>query len=198
MTELLLSCDDIEVNVRDYSGQTPLMLAARDGHYAVIELLVSHSSVVDAHIKSHDGSTALMYAAEAGHEQIVKHLLSYKGTDVNAKDKQIVEHLLSYKGTDVNAKDIASNTSLYSAVALGHEKVVKLLLAHSEIDLGIEDGGAQDAFYQVERLAKAAFNKPRLRRERKISIGWTEQRETVCQTSLKLLHVAIEQRSEMT
>ncbi|CAD6570606.1 MAG: hypothetical protein ASARMPRED_003799 [Alectoria sarmentosa] len=51
----------------------------------------------------------------------------------------IVELLLSQEGIDVIAKDIAGTTALYAAAAQGDKDIMKLLLAHTEIDLGSED-----------------------------------------------------------
>ncbi len=98
----------------------------------------------------------------------------------------------------MNAKDTAGDTPLYSSVARGRVDVVKLLLAHTKIDLGIDDDKAQDASAQVEQLAEAAFTKPRRVRPNEIDTGlmWTEQSHDGRQASLKLLRAAIEERSQ--
>lgn len=84
-----------DVNVRDSSGITPLMLAAKGhrpnekspeatDHPDVVRLLLANGANVNATADS--GFQALFWAARYGHAEVVKVLIE-SGADVNAKDK---------------------------------------------------------------------------------------------------------------
>ncbi|PVH68556.1 ankyrin, partial [Cadophora sp. DSE1049] len=61
----------VEVDAKSMFGWTPLWWAARNGHEAIVKLLLETGKVeVDA--KDEDGRTPLSWAAENGHEAIVK------------------------------------------------------------------------------------------------------------------------------
>src|SRR5204863_344259 len=95
------------INLKDSTGQTPLSWSARNGHEAVVRLLLlEHKADVDA--KDNDGRTALHQAAGNGHEAVVRLLL--------------LEHK-----ADVDAKAGVGRTALHWAARNGHEAVVRLL-----------------------------------------------------------------------
>ena len=83
-----------------------LILAARDGHAAIVERLLAAGADVNG-VGENDWN-ALMLAAREGHTAIVERLLA--------------------AGADVNAKDYAGNTALILAADRGHTAIVKLLL----------------------------------------------------------------------
>ena len=83
-----------------------LILAARDGHAAIVERLLAAGADVNG-VDENDWN-ALMLAAREGHTAIVERLLA--------------------AGADVNAKDYAGNTALILAADRGHTAIVKLLL----------------------------------------------------------------------
>ena len=58
-------------NERGPEGETPLMLAARNGRVDAIKVLLDHKADVNAKDKLR-GTTALMWAAEQGHPDAVK------------------------------------------------------------------------------------------------------------------------------
>ena len=78
------------VDARDFSGFTPLMVAAREGHTDCARLLIQRGadflSLPDDGSKNLLGSTAAHYAAERGHEGVLLALLD-AGCGVDVKDK---------------------------------------------------------------------------------------------------------------
>ena len=95
------------------NGYTPLFLASREGHHAVVQALLEASA--DAKVVSSTGSTSLMLAAASGNVPTVK-LLIDAGADVHARetargqtalmfaaayDRAAVIDLLLQKGADV-------------------------------------------------------------------------------------------------
>jgi len=140
-----------DVNAKDKTGDTPLTLAAANGHLETVALLLERGAAVDgkSEKKSCDrtgcsvGQTALSLAAGAGHLEIVKRLIA-KGADVNGRasegstplmvaaasgHRKIVQVLLE-AGADVNAKNKHGSTALgYAAGYPRHPDIVKLLIA---------------------------------------------------------------------
>ncbi|XP_014553834.1 hypothetical protein COCVIDRAFT_28984 [Bipolaris victoriae FI3] len=103
---LLLAADSAMVNSKDDHGTTPLIIAAEQGHYEMIEMLVDKGADVNA--QSGYYGNALQAASAVGHKEIAMLLLD-KGADVNAQS--------GYYG---NALQVAS--------ANGHKEIAMLLL----------------------------------------------------------------------
>ena len=67
--EELVKTPGIDLNVKDDSGDTSLLLAARFGHDHVTRALLAAGA--DAQLRSKDGKTPLMLAIDGGHEEVV-------------------------------------------------------------------------------------------------------------------------------
>ena len=67
------------------------MLAAQDGHWTVVDLLLARGAQVN--VKDNNGVTALMLASRNGRVEVVQALLA-KGAEINAKDKDGATALL--------------------------------------------------------------------------------------------------------
>ena len=121
--------------------ENALLVASRQGHYKIVELLLSHGADVNA--QGGPYGNALQAASYKGHKTTVKLLLSH-GADVNAQGgpygnalqaasykghKTTVKLLLS-PGADVNAQGGLYGNALQTASYDGHETTVKLLLSH--------------------------------------------------------------------
>ncbi|OQR99420.1 ankyrin-1-like, partial [Thraustotheca clavata] len=74
LVNLLLHCNDVQVNKESRDRSTPLHEAARNGHLDVMQALVSAGAELNA--KNKDGWTPLHEAARNGHLDIVKSLLA--------------------------------------------------------------------------------------------------------------------------
>jgi Ankyrin repeats (3 copies) len=101
-TLLERQCD---INLKDKNGQTPLSWAARNGHEAVVKLLLDRSADVESR-DDEDGRTPLSWAAKNGHDAVVKLLLD--------------------RSADIESKSRYGRTPLSYTAEEGHEVVVKL------------------------------------------------------------------------
>ena len=115
----LMLAAGINPNSATKSSETPLCMAAREGHAEVVKLLLAAPGI-DVNKAYAAGWTPLSWAAREGHAEVVK-------------------LLLAAPGIDVNKADAAGWTPLYHAAWGGHAEVVKLLLAAPGIDVNKTD-----------------------------------------------------------
>ncbi|KAI9845534.1 MAG: hypothetical protein M1838_001702 [Thelocarpon superellum] len=153
VVRLLVDRDDVEVDSKDQSGQTPLSWAARGGHEAVVKLLVDRDDV-EADSKDYYGQTPLSWAARGGQEAVVKLLLDRDDVEADSDDRDdqtplawaaqlgheaAVKLLVDRDDVDVNARDQEGQTPLSWAARGGHEAVVKLLIHQNDIEADSKD-----------------------------------------------------------
>ena len=81
MVKLLVACADIEVDMKDKYGCSPLSYAAADGHEVVVKLLVPRGDIAELNSKNKDGHLLLSYATQYGHEAMVKILVAWDNAD---------------------------------------------------------------------------------------------------------------------
>lgn len=78
MVELLLSKDDIQVNLAYNDGATPLLIAAHEGHHRVVDLLLNTNDI-KVNQAMNMGGTPLLFATKNGHNKVIKSLLRKDG-----------------------------------------------------------------------------------------------------------------------
>ncbi|XP_065334532.1 uncharacterized protein LOC135935876 [Cloeon dipterum] len=110
--------DDDVLNAKNDSGETPLLLACRNGWCRAAELLLSRN--VEVNVSDANGKTAMHYAAEYVNLYLLK-LLHEKGVDLTLRDN---------KG--MNALHHAAEKGNLSLVKLLHEKGVDLTLTDNQ------------------------------------------------------------------
>ncbi|RYP10462.1 hypothetical protein DL764_000645 [Monosporascus ibericus] len=144
----------ISADSKDKHGQTPLFLAAEQGHEAVVELLVERDDV-EADSKDEDGQTPLLLAARKGHEAVVKLLVERDDVETDSKDENgrtplswaaewraeaVVKLLVGRNDVETDSKDEDGRTPLSWAAERGHEAVVKLLVGRDDVETDSKDG----------------------------------------------------------
>ncbi|KAK3348739.1 hypothetical protein B0T25DRAFT_228699 [Lasiosphaeria hispida] len=118
-TAKLLLDDGADVAVTDKGGRTPLIAASGEGHVSMVRLLLAASMANVDSKGSKDGRTALSWAAANGRQAVAQLLLSTGKVDTDSKDNN-------------------GRTPLHGATEIGHEAIMRLLLAEGA------DGNAKD------------------------------------------------------
>jgi ankyrin repeat protein len=151
----LLSSSDMDINVRDPAGETPLHWAARNCQAEVVEELLTHSNII-ADASNLRGRTPLSLAAESGHAVVVALLLERKDVDANGKDtfhlksplwraidgrhENVARMLLAQPSVDVNSPGTArGQTPLWRAASNGDARMVQLLCEQPGVDVNAPD-----------------------------------------------------------
>ncbi|KAF0700108.1 Aste57867_9339 [Aphanomyces stellatus] len=126
VVEVLLSKQDIDVNVKFGCRETPLMHCS---NAAVTQLLLKHPNIHDNNLQ--DYHTALTSAAWNGRADVVDVLLRQPTIQVNLTNE-------------------ANETALYVAIQQGHTDSVRLLLAKDGIDVNQTTRGLTYLILAVE------------------------------------------------
>jgi uncharacterized protein len=126
-------------------GYTPLLIASRNGHAALVDALLAGGA--DPNLATSNGATPLMMAAQGGNADVVKALIA-KGADVNAKEK------------------VKNETALMIAASYGRADVIRALTAHGAdlaattkvLDMAVfnKEEGERLAQFQQQQAAQAA------------------------------------------
>ena len=102
--DVLLGDQNIDVDLSNKSGETPLMMAAIDGNLPLVKtLVIGHKAQLD-----HIGWTPLHYACAKGHLEVAEFLIT--------------------NGAILDSMSLGNTTPLMMAVQSGNEQLVKLLL----------------------------------------------------------------------
>lgn len=146
----------IDLEIEDECGQTALNIAARNGHFDIVELLLSlryttsgndsskanQTQRVSVNHADRDGWTPLRSASWGGHAEVVKLLLQHPECKIDLADKEqrtalraaawsghedILRTLIA-SGANVNSVDKQGRTSLIAASYMGHYEIVEILL----------------------------------------------------------------------
>ncbi|KAG6545914.1 hypothetical protein Mapa_012569 [Marchantia paleacea] len=103
----LASHPDVEVDARDSSRRTPLMIASANGHALAASILLRFRA--DARLQDKNKETCLHAAASKG-------------------STRVLATLLTIESLDIDALDVNKNTALIIACEFGHIEAVKQIL----------------------------------------------------------------------
>ncbi|EAU87050.2 ankyrin repeat domain-containing protein 50 [Coprinopsis cinerea okayama7 len=159
LVQELLKFGDLDVNVRDGWGNTPLIHAARRNIPDTVNRLLQ-SVGIQVNVANGDGHTALMVASRIGHGTIVKQLLQFNGINVVAVDGRgntaaclaaeygrgdVVEPLFQAQEAVLNMPNDQGQTPLILASSYGHANTVLRLIQSGKVDLNAVDHSGSTA-----------------------------------------------------
>ncbi|GFF94054.1 hypothetical protein IFM60648_10288 [Aspergillus lentulus] len=152
--DLLLTQENIDVNIRNMHGETAMWRAAYAGRGSAVERLLQRNDLeIDVPDTFH-GITPFALAVANGNISIAKALLDTNRVNINFRDawgrtplhyavlskhKPSVLLLLDTNRVNINFRDAQGRTPLHHAVPLKHKPSVLLLLSRKEIDIQIQD-----------------------------------------------------------
>lgn len=144
----LLKDKKININAKDQTGATALMLAAINGNDDVVNLLIK--SKANLELKSNEGETALSFAVSNDNAGIAKKLIT-AGADTNIilvgdegdnilmrsilSDKDLSQLIIQKNKSLVNKKNKLGETALFTAARYG---------TTTEIDFLVKNGAQKD------------------------------------------------------
>lgn len=95
----------LDVNaVSGYGGSTPLLSAAENGHYRLVDLLVDFGAYIEA--EDRNGKTPLMAAAIKQHYRVVKRLLDRGANPLNRSYFEMDAYQLAEREKDAKLIDL--------------------------------------------------------------------------------------------
>ena len=137
---------DIDVNLKDTVGRTPLHIAAEKGNMDVVMFLIENGANVN--VADVNGNTPLVFIInKAGNLKVIQRLLE-KGARVNVQNRtgetalmyaawhghSAVVQLLLENRADVTLKNRQGRTALTLAESKGHQEIVEDAQSGNEID----------------------------------------------------------------
>jgi len=142
----LLKIKDININIQDKEGQTPLMLAIKRNHQPIIIELINHGA--DLNIQDKDGKTALMLAIMDINQSMAIKLMD-GSADLNIRDKNgktalmfaiskgdaNMTHKLIDRHVDLNIKDANGATPLMIARSERNWNIARMLIENGALDM---------------------------------------------------------------
>ena len=108
---------DVDVNMGDFEGCTPLHHAVKEPHVLNAEMLITSGAQVDA--RDYRGMTPLQHIFHSDNTEMAQLLLKYKG--------------------DINAQDLDGRSTLSTAVEVGNDEMVQFLLQDPHISVNLAD-----------------------------------------------------------
>ena len=119
----LLLESKVNIQARDGTDNTPLILASEGGHVEVVDILLQHGSCVDCHNSL--GYNALMKACEKGHVKVAEMLIERGAHDETKVENRTIQPKI------LNTVVTRQLTPLMLAIIKqppGYEDLIKLLL----------------------------------------------------------------------
>ncbi|KAN0074233.1 Ankyrin repeat-containing domain protein [Elaphomyces granulatus] len=169
--ELLLEREDIDINLPDNSGWTPLFFACSPYDLPMTKLLLDRPDI-DVNRQNNEGHTALCHVISRNNLKAAKHLLEREDIDINLPDNNgwtplffacsyydlpIAKLLLDHPDIDVNRQNDEGRTALCHAISRNNLNAAKLLLEREDIDINRPDNNGCTALFWACSIGDDAY-----------------------------------------
>ena len=156
----LLAMGKWDLNETDMWGSTAILCAAREGHWAIVKILLTQEEATPD-TKDMMGRTPLSWAAEGGDEDVLKILLGREDVTPDTADKDgrtplswaagngekdVVKILLGRDDVAHDTADKDGRTLLSWAAGNGWKDVVKILLERDDVTFNTADKDGRTPF----------------------------------------------------
>jgi len=151
--EILLEQNDVNPDIADQNGRTPLSWAASHGNAKVVKMLLERNDV-NPDTPDRRSRTPILWAVIYGHEEVVEILLERNGINPDVADESgrtplsraatgeqegIVEMLLGRGDVNPDRADHCGRTPLSFAAEYGFIEAVGILLKRNDVNPGKAD-----------------------------------------------------------
>ncbi|XP_037418734.1 ankyrin repeat-containing protein ITN1-like [Triticum dicoccoides] len=149
----------------DRNKNTPIRLAVLFNKTEVLRVLLQHDCSLGYEVSEDDGSPLLVSAAFRGHIDIAREILNYcpdapyrqaggwtwLHTAAANENEEFAEFILRTPqlGQVINMQDDKGKTALHYAVKKCNPRIVVALLSHPDIDVAVQDNGANSAAWEL-------------------------------------------------
>ncbi|MEY4464105.1 MAG: hypothetical protein RLZZ81_1076 [Pseudomonadota bacterium] len=213
IVELLLKHGNIDINVKNFQGHTPLTLTISivGGNPTIVELLLKYQSI-NVNEKDSNGYTPLHQAINFNKPEIAELLINHSKVNVNEKDQygdtplhqainsnkpEIVKLLLKHESIDVNEKNSNAYTPLHQAINSNKPEIAELLINHSKVNVHEKDQYGNTPLHQAINSNKPEIVKLLLKHEsidvnEKDAIGNTTLYQAVTHNRFEIVKILIE------
>ncbi|GLB02594.1 hypothetical protein AtubIFM57258_003952 [Aspergillus tubingensis] len=150
-------------------GETPLWLAAANGHLEVVQSICQHQDY-DLDIPDARGETPFCVAASKGYTDIVKYLGNSGRVNINHLNKaglsalweavlngheDAIQAMITMEDLDPNHSGVGAGTPLEAAIHLGNDSIVRLLVAIARTDV---DRQSHDGTTPLQRAVEEGYD----------------------------------------
>lgn len=142
--------------------QTPLHMAAKEGHLAVVKYLVQEQSQRVDYTRDNERRSPLHFAAMRGHKDLCKYLMEECESDVDVWDKHgrsalhhavleghldLIECFIEKHDADAEVVDDTHSTCLHMAASTGQLHVLRYLIGRDLVDANAVDVNTYTALH---------------------------------------------------
>ncbi|KIL85180.1 ankyrin repeat protein [Fusarium avenaceum] len=164
---ILLQQDGIQVDMKDFKGQTALLKAVDSNRKRIVELLIKNNANMD--LQDSDGTTALVHSVQNDRDEIMELLLQH-GANTHVEDTEgltafdcaiekgktlLCRHVLE-KTTEQERLGLVSPKRMAMACRKGHVDIVRLFLENGA-KTGIPESQARSQVLFSETALGAAI-----------------------------------------